>query len=323
VRDALAIDLNLLRSLSLLLEERSVTRAAARLHITQPSLSARLARLRDLLGDPLLVPSGRHLVPTARAMAMAGGLRRALEQLEATLASTPFDPATSTRVFAIAASDYSQLAIVTPLLERLREAGRGIRVDVRTLNASTMADQLDRDEISLALTLPSSARPKLHSRRLFDEHYVCLVRKGHPLAIGRLTLDRMCRHDHLVVSPRGGAFADELDQSLAAASLSRRVTSSVQSFLLAPMIVARTDLVALVPSRVGALGRDDLIALPLPLASKGFTIAAMWHERTHRDEGHRWIRGLVHEVATAGVYKKSPAPLRQTEAARAHGRKRP
>jgi DNA-binding transcriptional LysR family regulator len=309
MRDTLAIDLNLMRALNVLLEERNVTRAAARLHISQPSLSAQLAKLRNLFSDPLLVPSGRTLVPTARAMEMQAGLRAAIEQLHATVLPMPFDAATSERVFALAASDYSQFAIVAPLVERLRKEARKVRIDVRTLSATTMASQLEREEITIALTLPTSASADLHTRILFSDKYVCIVRKDHPL-IGRkkLTLARICEFDHLVVSPRGGTFSDELEEVLASNSLSRRVVASMQSFLLAPMLVARTDLVALVPSRVGTFGRDDLVQMPLPVPSRGFTLAAIWHDRMHRDAGHRWLRGLIHDVcsdpvATASISK--------------------
>lgn len=304
--DTSSVDLNLFRSLSLMLEEGSVTKAAARLQITQPSLSAQLAKLRVLLNDPLLVPNGRTLTPTARAIELRDDLRAGLEKLQAIIGATPFDAASSERLFVLAASDYSQHAIIAPLLEQLRKQARRVRIDVRTLNAVTMSTQLARDEVSLALTLPSSASADLHTRVLFSDHYVCIVRKGHPLASRKLTLARMCDFEHLVVSPRGGVFGDELDEALARAGLSRRVAASVQSFMLAPMLVARTDLIALVPRRVGTLGRRDLVQLVLPVTSRGFTLAAIWHERMHRDEGHRWLRALIHSVCSE---PKSAGPL--------------
>ena len=293
MNNILPFDLNLMSSLHVLIEERSVTRAANRLNISQPSMSIQLRKLRQLLDDPLFVLAGRALVPTARALEIQPLLRDLLQQLQAAVQPAPFDASTSQRVFVIAASDYSQFAVVSRLVERLRQEAPGIRVDVRTLNALTMSAQLERDEITLAITLPTSAGPQLHSRVLFRDDYVAIVRRNHPLTRGPLTMASVCKFDHLVVSPRGGAFSDELEKILAAASLQRRVAVSVQGFLLAPQLIAISDLVALVPRRLGTFGRRDVIELALPAKFQGFAVAAIWHDRVHRDPGHQWLRSSL------------------------------
>lgn len=295
-RDIRTLDLNLLRTLDALLDERSVTRAADRLALTQPAVSGMLARLRESFGDPLFVRVAHGIVPTRRAQELAGPVKRVLGDIEALLQPPAFDPASAALTVSLAATDYALRAVVVPFLAALRVRAPGIRVVVRPIGDDEVTARVERGELDLVLTTPEATPPDLHTRRLFDERYVCALRRGHPdAADGRLPLDRFCALDHVLVSYSGSRFSGVTDRALAALGRERRVVLSVTSFLVLPDILRTSDLVAVVPSRL-VEGVEGLAVLDPPLRIPGFTKTAAWHERVHRDAGHRWLRGLLFET---------------------------
>ena len=182
--DMKGVDLNLLVSLDVLIEEANVTRAAARLGVSQPGLSAQLARLRDLFGDPLLVPSesGRGMLPTSRALELKGPLHAALKDLETVVRHPPrFDPKVDSRTFAIAASDNATIVLGLPLMERLRdEAGSGVRIAFQAARSDVVATQLERGEVDILIGSERMVPPAMKARKLIDEMYVMVQRRGHP-----------------------------------------------------------------------------------------------------------------------------------------------
>ncbi|MCQ4158667.1 LysR family transcriptional regulator [Roseomonas sp. GC11] len=290
--DIRTLDLNLLKTLDALLEERSVTRAAARLGLTQPAVSGMLTRLRDAFGDPLFIRAQRGIVPTPRAQELAAPLRQALSGIEAMLQPAAFDPARADFTLGIAATDYALRAILVPFMAALRARAPGIRVAVLPVQAARLPEQLERGEIHLALVTPESLPPGLRARRLFEERYVCALRAGHPAAAAPLDLDRFCALDHAMVSLTGGGFLGVTDEALARLGRQRRVSLSVMSFLALVEILRESDLIAVVPERLVA-GAAGLALRPPPLDIPGFTKLAVWHERTQRDPGHRWVRALL------------------------------
>lgn len=295
--DIRALDLNLLKALEALLSERNVTRAAARLALTQPAVSGMLTRLRESFGDPLFVRAQRGVVPTARALELAGPVRRVLAEVEAMLQPAAFDPATSTLTLGIAATDYALRAVVVPFMAALRQRAPGMRVAARSIDDARVQAQLERGDIDLALMTPASAPAELHARRLFDERYVCALRTDHPDASGgSLSLERFCALEHALVSYVGGGFKGVTDEALARLGRQRRVAVSVSSFLALPDVLLATDLVAVVPRRL-VLGAAGLALLEPPIDIPGFTKVAVWHERTHRDLGQQWARGVLFETA--------------------------
>lgn len=295
--DIRTLDLNLLKTLDALLEERSVTRAAARLGLTQPAVSGMLTRLRDAFGDPLFIRAQRGIVPTPRAQELAAPLREALSGIEAMLQPAAFDPARADFTLGIAATDYALRAILVPFMAALRARAPGIRVAVLPVQAARLPEQLERGELHLALVTPESLPPGLRARRLFEERYVCALRAGHPAAAAPLDLDRFCALDHAMVSLTGGGFQGVTDEVLARLGRQRRVSLSVMSFLALVEILRESDLVAVVPERLVA-GAAGLALRPPPLDIPGFTKLAVWHERTQRDPGHRWVRALLAEICT-------------------------
>ncbi len=287
------LDLNLLVTLDTLLAERHVTRAAARLHLSQPAVSVQLARLREAFGDPLLIPGPRGMLPTARAEALRGPLREALAGLQAAVAPTaPFDPATADATWTIAASDYSGLAVVVPTLARLRAAAPRTRLAIRESVPQLVARLAEDGEIDLGLQTMDRIAPAMHAQKLFDERYVLVARAGHPRLRRKPTLATFCALEHVLVSPDGGGFSGVTDSALAALGRQRRVVLSMPHFIGAVSAVAASDLVAMLPQRLVA-GRADLQAFEPPLDLPGFEMGMFWHERRHRDPGHRWLREQV------------------------------
>ncbi|MDE1150511.1 MAG: LysR family transcriptional regulator [Azospirillaceae bacterium] len=299
MRDIRTLDLNLLKALDTLLDERSVTRAAARLALTQPAVSGMLTRLREGFDDPLFVRTQRGMVPTPRALELAGPVKKVLGEIEALLQPAAFDPATTSFTLSLAATDYALRVIVVPFLAALRQRAPGIKVAARPVDNDTILGQLERGDLHLALMTPETTPPDLHARRLFDEGYVCVMRGDHPDAAGdTLSLDRFCALDHALVSLAGDGFRGVTDVALEALGRERRVTLSVTSFLLLLEVLRASDLIAVVPRRLVS-GAADLAVMAPPISVPGFTKIAAWHERTHHDPGHRWVRALLFETCGA------------------------
>ena len=292
--DSKKVDLNLLVALDALLAERNVTRAARRLGLSQPALSAQLARLRDLFGDPLFLPAQRGMTPTARAIELEAPVRQALDQVHGVLAGgRSFDPATANLTVAIAGSDYVQLAVIAPLVLDLRVRAPRLRIAIRQLDGNVLGQQMEAGVVDLAVMTPSTAPPALRTRRLFHERYVTIARRRHPRLNGKLTLDDFTALEHIVVSPRGGGLSGPVDTALGKLGRERRIAVSAASFLFVPELVARSDLIATVPERLVRERADRLQVLEPPLPVEGFTIGLVWHERTHRHPAHRWVRERV------------------------------
>ncbi|MGH8026372.1 MAG: LysR family transcriptional regulator [Pseudoxanthomonas sp.] len=292
--DSKRLDLNLLVTLETLLAEQNVTKAAARLHLSQPAVSAQLSRLRDMFDDPLLIPVQRGMTPTAKAIELLGPLRQALDGVRATVAShSNFDPAKAELIVAIACTDYMQAAAVKPLVKKLRRSAPGVRVALRNLDASQLEAQMARGEVDLAFMTPQTAPPNLRSRHLFDERYVLIGRRNHPRLRGRITVEEFARLEHVIVSPRGGGFVTPVDDALAALGHRRNVVLSAASFLFVPEIVAQSDFVALVPERLAQGRTDKLKQVACPFPVEGFGMAMVWHERSHGHSGQRWVRETV------------------------------
>lgn len=290
------LDLNLLKTLDALLDERSVTRAAQRLALTQPAVSGMLVRLRDSFGDPLFVRAQRGMLPTARALELAAPVKQLLSDIEQLLQPAHFDPCSAELTLRLAATDYALSAVVVPFLAALRERAPGIRVAVLPVQGMQLLEQFERGAIDLALVTPQNTPGELHARPLFDERYVCLLRAGHPaLATGGLSLQDFCALEHALVSYQGGGFSGVTDEALAGLGLARRVSLSLTSFLVLPQILRQSDLLAVVPSRL-AQQAEGLLSVEPPLAIPGFTKTLAWHERSHRDGAQRWLRELLVEV---------------------------
>jgi len=286
-------DLNLLLVLEALLAERNVTRAAARLNLSQPALSNKLRRLREIFGDPLFVPTRRGVIPTNRAHELQKPLRDALDALRGiSLHRAAFDPATTEFEVAIAASDYAQQALLGRMIAIQREAP-GLRLAWRQLYVPDLVKQMEAGEVSLAVMTPTTAPEQLRVKKLFDENYAVIARRDHPEIRGRICIEQFCAQQHVVVSPRGGGFSGTTDEALAKLGRKRRVTFSAATFLIVPELIAHSNHIALVPQRLVRRRRSDLQVLKPPIAIPGFSIGMVWHARVHAEASQAWFRSRL------------------------------
>ncbi len=283
------LDLNLLKAFDALIDELNVTKAAERLAVTQPAVSATLNRLRDAIGDPLFVRAQRGITPTERALELKAPIKRILADIEALIQPTSFDPATAAFTVTLSATDYALRAVVVPFVAALRPVAPHIRISVVQVNGPVLLERMERGELDMALVTPELAPPDLHSRTLFEERYVCVMREQHHAASMPWTLETFCALDHGIVSLQGGGFAGPTDDALLRKGLTRRVMVSVPSFGMLLDMVHSSDLVALVPERL----LKDIAGLKVqapPLEVAGFTKILAWHARTHADHRQQWVR---------------------------------
>ncbi|MCK9926580.1 LysR family transcriptional regulator [Frankia sp. Mgl5] len=292
-----SLDLNLLVALDALLEERSVSGAARRLLLTESAVSRALGRIRRAMGDPVLVRAGHRMVPTPRALAVQAEVHALVERAHAVFAPVREpDLATLARTFTILASDALTTAIGVDLLDRLTRDAPGVRV--RFLPEPSATDDPLRDGTAdLEIGEIDSTSPEIHIEVLAEEQALAVVRTGHPLTRGHLTPERLAAARHVTASRRG-RFAGPLDEALAARGLRRTVAVSVPSHSAALLLVAGSDLVGLVPARLGRglLGSLGLVALDIGLDLPTLTIGQAWHPRNEADAPHRWLRGHVRDT---------------------------
>jgi len=295
-----SLDLNLLLALDALIEERSVTRAAQRMGLSQPAMSHTLGRLRDWFGDELLVRSGAEMVPTARATALATPLRHQLQALETLLTPQTFDPAEATLTLKLATTDYAQLLLFPELVRRLQTDAPGIRVFARTYTADDRWEVLRQGEIDIAIgVFDLDAVPSdFFVQDLWDDTLISVLRADHPALDRPFDLDAFLSVSHLLVSPMGGKRGF-IDDALEAQGLERHIAVWTQDFLTAPFILLATDCVITIP-RLFAERISQHIGLamrPAPVEPGWFTVRMMWHARSQNDPAQAWLRGVVKDAA--------------------------
>lgn len=297
--DLRGVDLNLLVVLDALLEEKSVTRAARRLNMSQPAASRALSRLRALFGDALLVEGSGGYVLSARAEALQSGLQRTLAGVGEMLHTVSFDPATATGHVRLAMLDLQAASLVPFLLTRLAVEAPGLNLDILPPTA-TAIESLESDAADAVIGVFDNAPAGIRLRRLFDDRFVTLMRAGHPAAASGLTLERYLALSHIVVSVTGVGPAP-VDIALAKRGLSRRVQVRVPSFLAAVEIAAGSDLIMTLPTSLAqtAAGMGRLVSMAPPVDLGSFTMSVLWHARHQDDPRHIWLRRTV--VAAAGM----------------------
>jgi DNA-binding transcriptional LysR family regulator len=292
-----AINLNLLVAFDALLREQSVTRAAQRVGITQAAMSNTLAQLRMLFDDQLFIRGARGVTPTARALELAGPIQSGLLLLESAFAANTFDPMRSKRSFVLATSDYCEHVVLPVLLRQLTKQAPNVRIEVRPWGLHEVPAALSSGEVDLMLGFYDELPPKHLENVLFEERFVCIVRKGHPRVNKRLTLSTYLELPHILVSQRP-LSPGAVDRALAKRGLTRNVALRVSNALIVPFLVAQTDFVAAVSERIAkAFQRALPIRLfPPPLELGRSRIKQAWHSRVDSDPGHRWLRETLVDV---------------------------
>jgi DNA-binding transcriptional LysR family regulator len=293
------IDLNLLVVFDALMTERQVTRAGERLGLSQPATSNALARLRNLTKDELFVRSSGKLHPTPVAIALAQQIQPALSQIQTALTpAQPFDPITSDRVFNIGMNDYVEFVLLPPLLEKLATTAPHVKIQVRSGNREQQLALLDSGEIDLMCGLFPNKIAWHEQQLLFTEQFVCVCRQDHPSIGDTISLEDYVNADHLLVSVQED-MVGRVDFLLAQQNLSRNIAVSTPHFLVAPSILARTNLIATLVERVAKEFSPtlNLKILPCPLLLQGFAVLMRWHQSMGNRDTNTWLRGIIVEVA--------------------------
>lgn len=290
------LDLNLLRALQALLDTSSITRTGERLGLSQPAASRVVARLREAVGDPLLVRTSRGYVLTPRAESLAGSVHTLLGMAEQVFAPAGFDCATAQREFRVATTDYGMLTVLAPACRPLTDTAPGVVLKIRPWTDETL-EELEQGRIDVALYADGDLPPDFHTRDLFRETYSVLMRAGHPLAdkrifSGRASLKVLADYPHVVVSyPLGRRHLPD-DILTQVKGPAHSVTLETPFFLAAPWLLAGTNRLMILPSRAAAeLARQFRLAcIPLRMPELSFSYRLIWHERAHRDPGLTWLR---------------------------------
>ncbi|MCE2878986.1 MAG: LysR family transcriptional regulator [Comamonadaceae bacterium] len=316
------LDLNLLRVFDEIMAERSLTRAARNLNLTQPAVSNALRRLREALGDDLVQRSGQGMAPTPRARAIWPAVREALEQLELSLVPNEFMPAQAKTTFILAMADATAAELMPGLVEILENEAPGITLRVVPLTTRDPRDLLDQESCDLAVGFFPSVLADLtaHSQgdgplpfahqRLYDGQYVCVMRKDHPLAGRNMSLDDYCNARHMLVSFSGRPYGF-IDEALAALGRQRQIVLTVNQFFTAGRVVAHSNLLTVLPRHfISVTGIANELALePLPFEVPLVHVDALWHRRSQLRASHQWLRQAVQRSAQRTKDTELPAPI--------------
>jgi DNA-binding transcriptional LysR family regulator len=292
------IDLNLLVVFDAIMRDRNVTRAGARLGLSQPATSNALARLRKLTNDELFVRMSGALHPTPIAIELASQIQPSLQQIDRALTrEVSFDPVHSDRVFTIGMSDYTSFAILPKLLSKLQSIAPHIVIQIRSGDRAKQMALLDNGEVDIICGVFPKNIAWYHTQLLFHERYVCVCRQDRFNSAESLSLENYVAANHLLVSIAEDRIG-RIDRYLAKQNMQRHIAISLPHFLVAPFILARTDLVATLPERIARsfTTMQDLQILPVPLSTEGFSVFMHWHQSCDRHPAHTWLRSLLIDI---------------------------
>jgi DNA-binding transcriptional LysR family regulator len=292
------IDLNLLVVFKHLLAERSVSRVAEVLGLTQPAVSNALARLRKLMDDELFLRTPAGMEPTPFAEQLAESVTYGLGMIHGALNQrASFEAQTSTRPFVIGMTDIGETYFLPRLMERLRRDAPGVTVSTVRTTAVHLRDDMEAGKVDLAIGLLPQLKAGFFQRRLFQQRYVCIFRKGHPLDKRKMTLREFSAAEHLLVVSEGTGHG-KVDEVLKRSGVERKISLTVPHFVALGHILQATDLVATVPERFAQRMTEpfDLVYLPHPAALPEVAINVFWHAKFHKAPANQWLRGLVFEM---------------------------
>jgi DNA-binding transcriptional LysR family regulator len=310
----LTLDLNLLRVFDAVMTEQNLTRAAGHLAMTQPAVSNAIKRLRESLGDELLIRTAYGVKPTPRAEALWPAVRQALAALEAAVMPETFDVSKAQATFRLAMADATAALWLPSLVRSIEKEAPGVNIRMVPLTTREPRPMLLRGDIDLAVgffpgvaaQLSYETGSPIRHERLYSGEYVAVMRKNHPLAQGKLELDDYCKADHLLVSFSGRAHG-LVDEALAQIGRERRILLTVNQFFTAGRVVANSDLVTVLPKHLIAStgAADALVWRELPFQLPAVHLDMLWHERDGRSPAHRWLRNNL-ESMSASAQKTLP-----------------
>ncbi|MGV0959240.1 MAG: LysR family transcriptional regulator [Limnohabitans sp.] len=293
------LDLNLLLVFHHLLREKRVSAVAAVLGMSQPAVSSALGRLRASLGDALFLRTQHGMAPTPYALQLAEPVATALDGLQQALhVRASFDPATSERRFTLAMTDVGEMYFLPVLMDALAQAAPGVTLHVVAVTSASLGADMASGRTDLALGLLPQLQAGFFQQALFRQPYVCLMRKGHPLATtDELTLPDFAAASHVRVIAAGTGHG-RVDEALERQGLQRRIRLTVPHYVALGDVLGHSDLIATVPERFAQRVTRPfaLTTRALPLAVDGSVIHQFWHARLHKDPGHQWLRGQVAQL---------------------------
>ena len=309
----LTLDLNLLRVFDEVMAERNLTRAARNLAITQPAASNSLRRLREALGDELVTRAGYGVVPTAYALSIWPSVREALANLQAAIAPVDFDAATTRDTFVVAMADATAAILIPRLLTILEQEAPRASMRLRPLTTRDPRPLLEGEEVQMAIgyfpavvaaitlgEMQEDTPDTFGHAPLYSGEYVCVMRRGHPLAPHPISLDEYCGARHLLVSFSGRPFGF-VDEALAGVKRSRRIVLTVNQFFTAAQVVAHSDLLTILPRDfIPSTGMSEQLAWqPLPVQVPALKVDMLWHRRQQAAPAHAWLRSVIQRLATS------------------------
>ena len=290
-----SLDLNLLLVFDAIYTERSISKAASRLNLSQPGVSNSLRRLRKSLEDPLFKRDAQGMLPTPRAKTLREPIRQALDLLESGLRSDEsFDFAGSIREFVIAVEDYGEAIVLPRFVDWLASAAPNIRVRIRPETSSALQVELREGTVDLALDYFTLEGTGFNSRCVLSETLVCLARQDHPNIGERMNLETYLALRHVVIEPHPMAKS-MIDLTLAKRGLKRHITLTVPHFISMPVVVQNSDMICTLPRRMAYLYADHfrLKAYSVPLKTPEFPVYLIWHDSFDNDPGHLWLRNHI------------------------------
>jgi DNA-binding transcriptional LysR family regulator len=320
--DIRRLDLNLLLVLDALFDEGSVTGAARRLKLSQPTVSLSLGRLRQALGDELFVRTPRGMSPTPRADRLRKPVRQIIETVvEEILPVEHFDPATAQRPFTFCLSDIGEMTFLPRIIERLRVEAPHVCVASVSLRPRELTESLEDGRVDLAIGYFPDLEAGIHQQGLFDHSFVCLARRAHPKIGKTFDIAQFLALDHLVVSAEGRS-QEIFERAMVDRGASRRIVLRTPHFMSAPLLVAGSDMITTVPRAVGMAwaAQADLQLLEPPMDIPAIPLKQFWHRRFNDDRRLVWLRGLVADLFLGrdpfGAAARSPASPVQRKAKR-------
>ena len=289
-------DLNLLLALDVLLAEGNVARAAERLRLRPSAMSRTLARLRETMGDPLLVRAGRGLVPTPRAIELRNRISQSVTEVVAILQPAELLKLEQLhRTFTLRTSDGFVENFGPAIINRIRKEAPGVRLRFLSKPDKDSAPLRDGSVDLETGVVAKAMGPEVLTQGLFRDRYVGAVRLGHPLSKGRITPARYAAGQHVLFSRRG-LDRGTIDDALEPLGLKRDIVTIVGGFSTALALARGSDLIASVPERHTSTLRAGMFCFTLPISPPEFTVSMLWHPRLDADAAHRWLRGCVREV---------------------------
>jgi DNA-binding transcriptional LysR family regulator len=293
------MDLNLLAYFDALISEGQVSRAAERVNLSQPAMSLALKRLRETFDDPLLVRTPSGMVPTSRALELIGPVRELLRQSHDLLKPREhFVPAHATGPFVLMSTDYVSLLLMPPLARRFEQLAPQAQLIGRSANPEQLKHWFDSGQVDIGVGYCVNPPGELRIRPAFEEQLVCIAREGHGSIQGSVTLEQFTAIPHVQIRPGDMRYAVLLDRALSERGVEARIGVVVYDFVVAPEIVASSDMIAVVPERMAKRYARiaGLQVLPLPVDVPPLTFSMIWHERTHREPVYQWLREIVLEI---------------------------